>query len=30
MSFSIPILQAINQYYRPGLDNEDGTIYLPR
>jgi hypothetical protein len=30
MSFTIPILQAINQYYRPGLDNEDGTIYLPR
>jgi hypothetical protein len=30
MSFAIPILQAINQYYRPGLENEDGTIYLPR
>jgi hypothetical protein len=30
MSFTIPILQAINQYYRPGLENEDGTIYLPR
>jgi hypothetical protein len=30
MSFTIPILQAINQYYRPGMENEDGTIYLPR
>ena len=30
MSFTIPILQAINQYYRPGLENEDGAIYLPR
>jgi hypothetical protein len=30
MSFTIPILRAINQYYRPGLENEDGTIYLPR
>jgi hypothetical protein len=30
MSFTIPILQAINQYYHPGLENEDGTIYLPR
>ena len=30
MSFTIPILQAINQYYRPALENEDGTIYLPR
>ncbi|MGA7832662.1 MAG: hypothetical protein WCA21_17025 [Terracidiphilus sp.] len=30
MSFTIPILQAINQYYRPGLENEDGVIYLPR
>ena len=30
MSFTISILHAINQYYRPGLENEDGTIYLPR
>jgi hypothetical protein len=30
MSFAIPILQAINQYYRVGLENEDGAIYLPR
>jgi hypothetical protein len=30
MSFTIPILQAINQYYHPALENEDGTIYLPR
>jgi hypothetical protein len=30
MSFTIPILNAIDQYYRPGLENEDGTIYLPR
>jgi hypothetical protein len=30
MSFTIPILNAIGQYYRPGLENEDGVIYLPR
>jgi len=23
-------LQAIGQYDRPGLDNEDGVIYLPK
>jgi hypothetical protein len=28
--FALPILQAIGQYYRPGLDNEDGVIYLPK
>jgi hypothetical protein len=30
MSFAIPILKAINQYYRVGLENEDGPIYIPR
>jgi hypothetical protein len=28
--FALPILQAIGQYDRPGLDNEDGVIYLPK
>ena len=28
--FALPILRAIDQYYRPGLDNEDGVIYLPK
>jgi len=27
--FAAPILQAIQKYYRPGLTNEDGVIYLP-
>jgi hypothetical protein len=30
MSFTIPILQAIDKYYTPGLENEDGVIYLPK
>jgi hypothetical protein len=28
--FAAPILLAIQQYYRPGLENEDGVIYIPR
>ncbi|MGA3082583.1 MAG: hypothetical protein ABSD44_14620 [Terracidiphilus sp.] len=28
-TFALPILRAIELYYRPGLDNEDGVIYLP-
>jgi hypothetical protein len=28
--FAPPILRAIQQYYRPGFTNQDGTIYLPR
>jgi hypothetical protein len=28
--FALPILRAIDEYYRPGLDNEDGVIYLPK
>ncbi len=28
--FTPAILQAIDQYYRPGLENEDGVIYLPK
>jgi hypothetical protein len=27
--FAAPVLQAIQKYYRPGLKNEDGVIYLP-
>jgi hypothetical protein len=29
-TFALPILRAIDLYYRPGLDNEDGVIYLPK
>jgi hypothetical protein len=29
-SFVPPILEAIEQYYRPGFDNEDGIIYIPK
>jgi hypothetical protein len=28
--FAPPILEAIQQYYRPGFKDEDGTIYLPK
>jgi hypothetical protein len=28
--FTLPVLRAIDEYYRPGLDNEDGVIYLPK
>jgi hypothetical protein len=28
-TFALPILRAVDLYYRPGLDNEDGVIYLP-
>jgi hypothetical protein len=28
--FAPPILRAIQQYYRPDFQNEDGVIYLPR
>lgn len=30
MSFALPILKAIGEYYKPGLENEDGVIYIPR
>jgi hypothetical protein len=30
MCFTVPILRAIAEYYRPGLENEDGVIYLPK
>jgi hypothetical protein len=30
MSFALPILKAIGQYYQPGFENEDGAIYVPR
>ena len=29
MGFVPSILQAIGRYYHPGLDNEDGVIYVP-
>ena len=28
--FVLPILQAIGEYYRPGMENEDGVIFLPK
>ena len=28
--FTLPILRASDQYYRPSLDNEDGVIDLPK
>jgi hypothetical protein len=30
MSFALPILKAIGQYYQPAFENEDGAIYVPR